>query len=175
MLDDTGGTSVRGRGRQHSLPEWITPMGIDPAKLPLEPILRQALEQDEERFHSACTLLETIVSRGRREAGIFLLGLLSYYSNDLQRLSRVVRAVAAFQSREAVDALTNELRRIKSSNTTRGYLDSVLKALTLLPRELVEERLAELSGDKGFSAKWRRKFDAAAWSLSGREGFWQDE
>lgn len=166
---------MRGRGRPQSLPEWITPTGIDPAKLPLEPILRQALELDEERFHSACSLLETIVSHGRREAGVFLLGLLSYYRDDLQRLSRVVRAIAAFQGREAVDALTNELRRIKSSNATRSYLDGVLKALTLLPRELVQERLAELSADKSFSVKWRRKFDDAAWSLPGREAFLEDE
>lgn len=166
---------MRGQGQQQSLPEWITPTGIDPAKLPLEPILRQALELDDERFQSACTFLGTIVSHGRREAGVFLLGLLSYYRDDLQRLSWVVRAVAAFQSQEAVDALTDELRRIKSSNATRGYLDSVLRALTRLPRELVQERLVELSGDKGFSVKWRRKFDDALWDLSGREAVLEDE
>lgn len=156
---------MRGRERRYALPEWITPAGVDPAKLPLEPILRQALEQDEERFRSACTLLGTIVSHGRREAGVFTLGLLSYYRDDFGRLSQVVRAVASFQSPETVDALTSELRRIKPSNSTRGYLNGVLKALTLLPRELVEGRLAELSRDRGFSVKWRRKFDDAAWSL----------
>jgi hypothetical protein len=66
-----------------------------------------------------------------------------------------------------VEALINELRRVMSSNTTRRYLDAVLTALSRLPGELVYDRLLELSRDRSFSVKWRRKFEDAARRLEG--------
>lgn len=133
------------------------------------------MEDDEKRFRSACSLLAAIVSHGRREAGVILLGLLSYYRHDLGRLSVVVRALGAFRSRQAVDALTEELHRVRASNATRRYLDEVLSAVMLLPRELAEERLTELSNDRTFSVKWRRKFENAARGLCGAVAAWEDE
>jgi len=81
---------------------------------------------------------------GRGEAGVFLLGLLSFYRDDLERLSPVVRALRAFPIPETVDALTAELRRIPSSNHTRTYLNGVVEAVTGFPDDLVRDRLAEL-------------------------------
>jgi hypothetical protein len=98
---------------------------------------------------------------GRREAGVFLLGLLSFYRDDLERLAPVVRALRAFPIPETVDALTAELRRIPSSNHTRTYLNGVFEAVTEFPDDLVRDRLAELSADRSFSIKWRRKFQTA--------------
>ena len=150
------------------MPDWITPSDIDPSKLPVEPLLQQALTQHNGRFRSACSLLAAMVSHGRQDAGVVLLGLLSYYRNDLERLVDVVRALRAFQSPEAVDALISELRRVTSSNKTRRYLDVVLTALSLLPMELVHDRLVELSRDPTFSVKWRRKFEDVACRQAGR-------
>jgi len=81
---------------------------------------------------------------GRREAGVFLLALLSFYRDDLERLSPVVRALRAFPIPETVDALTAELRRIPSSNHTRTCLNGVVEAVTGFPDDLVRDRLAEL-------------------------------
>lgn len=44
-------------------------------------------------------------------------------------------------------ALFGELKRVESSNTTRGYLNTVIKSLTLLPRELVLGGFCELAED----------------------------
>jgi hypothetical protein len=80
---------------------------------------------------------------------------------DLERLSPVVRALRAFPIPETVDALTAELRRIPSSNHTRTYLNGVFEAVTGFPDDLVRDRLAELSADRSFSIKWRRKLRTA--------------
>jgi hypothetical protein len=166
-FDDTRGMMTRPRAREGALPDWITPSGVDPGRLPVEPLLHQALTQHKEQFRSACNLLAAMVSHGRQDAGVVLLGLLSYYRDDFERLAEVVRALRAFQSRESVEALINELRRVMSSNTTRRYLDAVLTALSSLPGELVYDRLLELSRDRSFSVKWRRKFEDAARRLEG--------
>ena len=158
---------TRPRAREGALPDWITPSGVDPGRLPVEPLLHQALTQHKEQFRSACNLLAAMVSHDRQDAGVVLLGLLSYYRDDFERLAEVVRALRAFQSRESVEALINELRRVTSSNTTRRYLDAVLTALSSLPGELVYDRLLELSRDRSFSVKWRRKFEDAARRLEG--------
>jgi len=84
------------------LPDWITPSGVDPGRLPVEPLLHQALTPHKEQFRSACNLLAAMVSHGRQDAGVVLLGLLSYYRDDFERLAEVVRALRAFQSRESV-------------------------------------------------------------------------
>ena len=151
------------------MPDWMTPGAFfDPGKFPIDGVLRQALDEDVELLRGACSVLETMASHDRREAGVFLLGLLSFYRDDLERLSPVVHALRAFHAREAMDALTAELRRIPSTNSTRGYLNAVFEALTRFPDDLVRDRLAELPADRSFSFRWRRKFEGArsSWRAS---------
>ena len=144
------------------MPDRIVIDGFfDPATIPLDIVLRQALSEDAAQFRGACTTLGTMALAGRREAGVFLLGLLSFYRDDLERLSPVVRALREFPTPETVDALTAELRRIPSSNHTRTYLSGVAEAVTGFPYDLVRDRLAELSADRSLSVKWRRKFQTA--------------
>ena len=134
---------------------------FDPGTALIDSVLRQALSEDAARFRGACTTLGTLALAGRREAGVFLLGLLSFYRDDLERLAPVVRALGAFPASETVDALTAELRRVPSTNHTRTYVNAVFEALTEFPDDLVSDRLAELSADRSFSVKWRRKFQTA--------------
>ena len=134
---------------------------FDPGTVLIDSVLRQALSEDAARFRGACTTLGTLALAGRREAGVFLLGLLSFYRDDLERLAPVVRALRAFPAPETVDALTAELRRVPSTNHTRTYLNGVFEAVTGFPDDLVRDRLAELSADRRFSVKWRRKFQTA--------------
>lgn len=149
------------------MPDWITPDGIDLSKVPLEPLARRILDEDEVTFRSTCTVLGAMARSGRRDAGVFLLGLLSYYRADLARLSAVVRALEEFECREAADALTGELRRVPYANSTRRYLDAVMEALTSLPEEVVRARLVDLSGDRSFSPKRRKRFQDALWDIDG--------
>jgi hypothetical protein len=144
-------------------PEWITSDGLlDPLKLPLSPILtQQALQQDEERFRTACSVLAMIAGHGGREAGVFLVGLLTESRHQPQRLMTVVSALGSFSSQATVEALAAELYRVSSTTATRRYLNMVLDALTRLPRDLWERTVVEMSEDAHFSPKWRQKFAAA--------------
>src|SRR6266404_3815103 len=50
------------------------------------------------------------------------------------------------------------IRRLRSSNTTRRYLDRVLQSLAVLPLHLVKSGLEVLAEDTSFSSKMRAKF-----------------
>jgi len=148
---------------------WIAADGsLDLTKFPIDSILRQCLNADSDEFRSGCTLLGTMVAHGRVEAGIFLLGLLRYYEDELSVLAVVVESLAAFQDRRSAAALFGELRRVPSSNKTRRYLDTVMRTLARLPADMVQEGFSELAGDPAFSYRMRAKFKAAAEPVESR-------
>ena len=141
---------------------WITKDGfLDPLKLPLSPVLSQALEEDEELFRSGCMMLSSIASRGGREAGVFLLGLLAYFREQPERLGTIVSALSSVATPATVEVLAGELFRVESTVATRRYLNDVLRALTRLPRELWEPKVSDMALDTHFSPRWRRKFEDA--------------
>ena len=149
---------------------WTTPEGyLDLKKFPIEPGLRQSLEEDPDLFRAGVMLLQSMVSSGRVEAGVYLLGLMRFYADDLERLKTVVEALGAFHCRQAVSTLVSEFYRIESSNQTRGYLNEVLKALGRFPKALAEAPLLALAMDKKFSYRMRRKFEEVAWRFRERD------
>ena len=78
---------------------------------------------------------------GRMEAGLYLIGLLGYYASDLQRLVVIAEQLAHFRHQSSANALLEEFRRVKNSNTTRRYLDQVARTLAVLPADLVDPGL----------------------------------
>ena len=148
---------------------WITADGsLDFTKYPIDSILRQCLDSDSGEFGSGCRLLETMVAHGRVEAGIFLLGLLRYYEDELSVLGVVVESLRAFKDARCAAALFGELRRVPSSNKTRTYLNAVIGTLSRLPADMVLERFWELAEDSASSYRMRAKFKAAAEAVEGR-------
>lgn len=140
---------------------WLTAQGtLDLTKFPIDPLLRQALAPDQASYRSACTLLGSMCAAGRTEAGVHLLGLLQFYRDDLERLTVAVDNLGHFRVPESVLALVNELQRVSSSNSTRRYLASVLRALSSFPPDLVRKPLRTLAEDESFSVKMRQKFNA---------------
>ena len=97
---------------------------------------------------------------GRAEAGVFLLGLLVNCEDNWERRIRIVEALRGIATRPCADLLFGELRRVKSSNTTRRYLGAVIEVLSLMPPELVRAGFEALADDKSFSPKMRDKFRA---------------
>ena len=150
---------------------WLTADGtLDLTKFPIEPLLRQALDPDHGSYRSACTLLGSMCAAGRTEAGVHLLGLLQFYQDDLLRLTVVVENLTHFREPESVRALVNELHRVKSSNSTRGYLASVLRSLSRSPASLVQGSLRALAEDRSFSVKMHQKFNAVLEECSSNLG-----
>lgn len=135
---------------------WLTEQGLDLSRLPIDSVLRQALSPNEEQFRTGCTLLSSMSYGGRIEAGVFLLGLLRQYPEDYGRLTLIAEALGSFPSVATVDALASELRRVKGSSSTRGYLRRIIRTLEQLPAQLAEEQIQELSTDPQVGARFRQ-------------------
>ncbi len=103
-------------------------------------------------------MLGSMLYFNRPEAGVYLLGLLGYYAGDLMKLEILVEQLSQFHHEAAAHALLAEFRRLKSSNTTRRYLNSVLRTLSHFPGHLVAAGLKDLAADTSFSPKLRAKF-----------------
>jgi hypothetical protein len=153
---------------------WITKEGfLDLAQFPIDSVLKLALSDDDQQFRSGLNLLQSMYVHGRQEAGVFLLGLLVTCDDDWERRTRIVEALKGIDTKPCADLLFGELKRVKSSNTTRRYLASVIKALTLMPSELIEAGFESLAQDKSFSQKMRDKFKAVLRKdHDGYEGIW---
>src|SRR6266436_5541836 len=153
MTSKDGKVSLTMKGNSKlGTPPWITAEGT------IDFILKQAIDPEYEQFRSACVLLGSMAGAGRVEAGLYLLGLLSWYASDLHRLEIIAEQLAHFPHESSANALLAEIRRIRSSNTTRRYLDRVLRSLAILPLHLVQSGLEVLAEDTSFSPKMRAKF-----------------
>ena len=138
-------------------PPWLTEQGIDLALVPIDSVLRQALSPDEKEFRAGCTLLDAMSHAGRAEAGVFLLGLLRQYAHDYARLTSIAEALGCFPTLATVDALASELRRVKGSSATRGYLRRVIDTLERFPLQLAAAQIAALSSDPQVGTRFRQR------------------
>jgi hypothetical protein len=80
--------------------------------------------------------------------------------DNWERRIKIVEAMTGIHTKPCADLLFGELKRVKSSNTTRRYLDAVIKMLSFMPSELVEKGFQMLAEDRSFSPKMRDKFRA---------------
>jgi hypothetical protein len=135
---------------------------FDPATYPLEKVVEKALSREDRDFHTACQLLIARKEHARDEVIVVFLGLLAIYSDNLERLTWIVRFLRIVPSEATAQRLFEELRRLKSNNTTRGYLSAVLDTLAEYPLSLTGDWFAELSEDRTFSQRRRAQFRALA-------------
>lgn len=139
---------------------WIGEGETDPAKFSIDPILRQTLSADDRAFRSGLSFLATMYDHGRKEAGIFLLGLLVSSEDNWEKRSAIVEAVSLIETKPCVDLLFAELKRVKSTPATRRYLNTLLQVLGKMPFEMIQAGFEGLACDKTFSPKFRAKFQA---------------
>jgi len=140
---------------------WITKEGFfDSTKFPIDNVLKHALSDDDRVFRSGLRTLRLMFHQGRIEAGVFLLGLLVNCEDNWEKRIEIVEALKGIDTKPCADLLFGELKRVKSSNTTRRYLGAVIEALSSMPSELIEEGFEALAEDRSFSPKMRDKFRA---------------
>ena len=102
---------------------WITKEGFfDSTKFPIDNVLKHALSDDDRVFRSGLNLLRLMFHQGRIEAGVFLLGLLVNCEDNWEKRIKIVEAMKGIDTKPCADLLFSELKRVKSSNTTRRYL-----------------------------------------------------
>ena len=88
-------------------------------RVPFDAFISQAVSSEVKEFASACHLLESLASHGRAEAGVFLLGLLSFNRDDPERLKRVVEALRSFRCPASAQAFW-ESSTVSSGRTRLG-------------------------------------------------------
>ena len=138
-------------------PPWLTKDGVDLSLYPIDRVLKQALSPDDEEFRTGCTLLKSMSSAGRVEAGIFLLGLIKRYPENYARLTLIADSLASFPCVETVNVFADELRRVRGSSATRGYLRRIIDALERFPDELAGNEIEGLSSDPLVGTRFRQR------------------
>lgn len=133
-------------------------MDIDLAKVSIRGNIEDALADDLGRSAQACRVLGFVGGQARLDAVVFLLGLLSFFRDDLKRLGPVVDALGGCQLPIVATALFGELSRVRSCNQTRTYLTLVMKSLSRFPQELVTDKFESMADDTSFSPKMRSRF-----------------
>lgn len=136
----------------------LTTKGVAFNKFPLDSLLKQAITESENEFGNITSILQAMHRAGRREAGIFLLGLLAHSGDDWKTRTQIVKRLNGFNTKGCAGFLFGEIKRVKSSNTTRGYLAAVLDALAAMPLELTRSEFLVMMADSSFSQHMRAKF-----------------
>ncbi len=140
---------------------WITKDGyLDMGKLPIDSTLRQAVGKNYEEFRSSCRTLVSMYVAGRFEAAIFLYGLLIHNNKNIERKEIIVDALVHVESKESVDLLFRELQQTVSSNSTRKYINAILKSLQGYSLENTREGFEALLSEKKWSHRMKNKFKA---------------
>src|SRR5208283_5426745 len=119
-----------------------------------------ALSDDDRVFRSGLRILRLMTHEGGIEVGVVLFGLLVNCEDNWEKRIKIVEAMTGIHTKPCADLLFGELKRVKSSNTTRRYLEAVIRVLSDMPSKLIEEGFRTLAEDSLFSPKMREKFRA---------------
>ena len=133
--------------------------GIDFKQIPIEAALHNVIDGNNDELRGRCGALAFMYTEGKKEAAIFLYGLMAHNYNDIVRKEIIVKSFKDIETKEAAEILFRELNSIDSNNTTRKYIDEILKVLKNYPTELIKDRLELLMRDKKWSIRMKRKFE----------------
>ena len=146
-------------------PEMLEAAFLDPETCPLDPAAKVALSDDPRMYKWALLLLRNMAEFGRHDAAVFLIGLLTTCGDNWEKRTAIVEMLHAVETDACVDVLLGELRKVKSTNSTRRYLQAVLDALTCLPSKLVRTKLQALAEDVSLTPWVQTRIQAAVDAL----------
>jgi len=146
---------------------WLTEDGyFDAAQFPIDSVLKHAMSRDPREFQTGLGMLDSMCHLGRREAGVFLIGLLMTCEDDWERRTEIVYALRNVETPACAKVLFGDLKRVKSTNTTRRYLKAVIDRLARMPPNLVRDGFEELAIDSSFTHRMRSIFRAILYDLA---------
>ncbi len=149
------------RPARRLFPEVLEAAFGDPENCSIDPVVKLALSDDPQTYDSALRLLRNMAEFKRDEAAVFLVGLFMTCGDDWEKRSVIVRYLHAVETEACVDVLLGELRRVRSTNTTRPYLLEVVRTLSGMPPKLVRAKLQALAKDQSFTPWVRTMIEAA--------------
>lgn len=140
---------------------------IDFSKIPIENNLKWVIEENK-KFHlkeETDKLYDAIRNLNafhrcyrREEAGIFLMGFLVYSDDNWEKRKEIVEALSGFNNKPCANLLYSEIKRVKNSNQTRTYINTIIKVLSEMPEEIVVTIFESLAKDKNFTYKMKKRF-----------------
>ena len=139
---------------------WITKDGyFDFSQFPIDSVLKQALSSENSEFMGACSVLSSMYRAGRPEAAVYLFGLIVQNYSNMSRKEIIMKYIEGVKTKECADILFKELNDIKSNNTTRSYINSILNVLMAFPLSIIRDGFEALLNDTKWSSIMRRRFE----------------
>jgi hypothetical protein len=133
----------------------------DPENCSIDPVVKLALSDDPPTYDPALRLLRNMAEFKRDEAAVFLIGLFMTCGDDWEKRIAIVGYLHAVETEACVDVLLGELRRVRSTNTTRPYLFEVVRTLSGMPPKLARTKLQALAEDESLTPWVRTRIEAA--------------
>jgi hypothetical protein len=157
-----GGRAMKPRRpAKRLLPAELEAAFQDPENCPIDPVVKLALSDDPQTYDPALRLLRNMAEFKRDEAAVFLVGFLVTCGDDWEKRIAIVGYLHAVETKACVDVLLGELRRVRSTNTTRPYLFEVVRTLSGMPPRLVRSKLEALAEDESLTPWVRTRIEAA--------------
>jgi hypothetical protein len=145
------------------IPSFVAAQGVDMAQVPLDYNFKAAVGSDPKKAQKSIRVLGCAIGHGRIDAAVFLVGLLGFLrEDDWETRIVTVENLASAQSEYCAKVLFSELRRVKSSNTTRRYINAILDVLERFPSTLTHAEFESLASDVTFARGIRDKSRAIA-------------
>ena len=136
-----------------------TQKSFDLKELPMEVALHNIIDGTDGDLKDRCGALMAMYRAGKKEVPIFLFGLMAYNYGNITRKGIIVEALENYVSKEWANMLFNELRNIESNNSTRVYIDTILKSVSKFPLDMIRKDIETLFIDKKWSYKMKKKFE----------------
>jgi hypothetical protein len=149
------------RPARNPFPEVLEAAWHDPENCSIDPVAKLALSDDPETYNWALPLLRNMAEFEREEAAVFLIGLLMTCGDHWEKRIAIVELLHPVKTEACVDVLLGEVRRVKSTNKTRPYLQSVIGTLSGMPPRLVRPKLQALAEDASLTPWVRTRIEAA--------------
>jgi len=152
---------MKKRPTKDAFPSVLEAAWHDPENCSIDPVVKLALSDDPHEYKSALPLLRNMAEFKREDAAVFLIGLLMTCADKWEKRMAIVGMLHAVETDACVGVLLGELRRVKSTNKTRPYLQEVIDTLSSMPPELVRSKLEALAEDASLTPWVRSRIQAA--------------
>jgi hypothetical protein len=125
----------------------------------MEVALHNIIDGTDGDLKDRCGALMAMYRAGKKEVPIFLFGLMAYNYGNIARKGIIVESLENYISKGWANILFNELRSIESNNSTRIYIDTILKCINRFPLDIIRKDMETLLNDKKWSYKMKKKFE----------------
>ncbi len=138
---------------------WYKNGRIDYFYYPINQAAKECQSKDVREFRNACFLISSMAGSGRLDALFMLMGMFEYYKTDFQKLNIIADNLQSSKNEKYVNFLFDVFQKTQSSNSSRVFLDIMLKKLSYFNKKIAKERFQQLLEDKKYTYRMKNKFE----------------